>query len=36
MIFLFKKMLRSVRQFKLQFVSVMLLAMLSVMILAKL
>lgn len=32
MIFLFKKMLRSVRQFKLQFVSVMLLAMLSVMI----
>ena len=32
MIFLFKKMLRSVRQFKLQFVSVLLLAMLSVMI----
>ncbi|MBQ2581469.1 MAG: hypothetical protein II574_07560, partial [Ruminococcus sp.] len=32
MIFLFKKMLRSVRQFKLQFASVLLLAMLSVMI----
>lgn len=32
MIFLFKKMLRSVRQFKLQFASVLLLAMLSVVI----